>query len=128
MGILDNIGNFRVGGSIDAQFRTGNALERIMIASGQQVGGFTSFLTTLELFGYLLLMFTGIFIICAFAIIYILIFVARVWGYLFPSKAQKKAYAKAKANGEFMSDKELEQRLNRFELTKEEEEEIKNMH
>lgn len=128
MGLFDNIGDFRVRGSVNTQFQTGNALERVMIASGQQVGGFTSFLTTLETIGYIFLILTGLFIISAFAIIYTLIFLARVWSWLFPSKAQRRAYAKAKANGEFMTDEEVEERLSRFEMSEEDEQDIINSH
>ena len=127
MSLLD-IGKFRIGGSINTQFATTNAVERLMIASGQQVGGFTSFLTTLEFLGYILLIFTGLFIISALLIIYTILFLARLYSYLFPSKAQREAYAKAVANGEFMTDEELEEREKRFELTEEDIEEINNFH
>ena len=128
MGFLDNIGKFRVGGSIDTQFRTGNALERIAIASGQQAGGFTSFLATLEFLGFILLILTSLFIISAFAVIYTLLFIGRVWSFFFPSKEQRRAYAEAEARGEFMTDEELERLEKRFELSDEDMEEINNFH
>lgn len=122
MSLLDNIGKFKIGGSINTQFQTGNALERIAIASGQQVGGFTSFLVTLEFLGYLLLIALSLFIISAFTIIYTLIFLARLWSWIFPSAEVREERAN------YMTDEELDEKLAKFELTAEDEEEIMNMH
>ena len=122
MSFFDNIGGFKVGGSIDAQFQTGNALERMMIASGKQVGGFTSFLVTLEFIGYILLIALSLFIISALLIIYTIQALAVLFRLIFPNAATKEARAN------YMTDEEVEAKLNRFELTPEEEEEIKNFH
>lgn len=128
MGLLDNIGKFNVRGSVDTQFRTGLALERIAIASGEKVGGFTSFLTTLETIGFILMILTGLFIISAIVIIYVLIGISRIFEFFWTSKERKEAYEQAKANGDFMTDEELERNKAKFELTEDEEEEIKNFH
>lgn len=128
MGFLENLGSGKIGGSINAQFQTDLAVERFMISTGQQVGGYTSFLRTLEFIGGLILLATGIFIISIFIIIHTTLFLCRVYRYLFPSKEQKLAYEKAKANGEFMTDEELAEHEKRFELTPEDIEEINNYH
>ena len=122
MGFLEDIGSFKVSGSIDTQFRTDNALERIAIASGKQVGGFTSFLMTIEFIGYILLIGLSLFIISSILIIYCLLFVARVWGYFFPNAEQRKI------NSEYISDEELDRLESKFELTSDDIEEINNFH
>ena len=122
MGFLEDIGSFKVGGSIDAQFRTDNALERIAIASGKQVGGFTSFLMTIEFIGNILLIVFSLFIISAILIIYTILFLGRVWGYFFPNAEQRKA------NGVYISDEELDRLESKFELTEDDIEEINNYH
>jgi hypothetical protein len=72
MSFFDNIGGFKIGGSVDAQFQTSNAVERMMIASGKQVGGFTSFLATIEFIGFILLIALSLFIIATLSLIYII--------------------------------------------------------
>jgi len=119
MGLLDNIGDFKIGGSIDSQFRTNNAVERIMIASGEKVNGLTSFLTTLEFIGNILLILTSVLIITTLILIHTIKFIARAWSILFPSKAKRK---------EYLEIKQLDNKQNNFELTDEDIIEINNFH
>jgi len=125
---LDDLGNFNIGGSINTQFETSLGIERVMIGLGKQAGGLTSFLTTLEFIGYILLIFWGVLFIAIICFIHIVLFLCKIYKYFYTSKARKEAYEKAKANGEFMTDEEVRERLAKFELTEEEEEEVRNFH
>lgn len=120
MSLIDNIGKFSVNGSIDTQFSTSLALERIAIASGERVGGLTSFLATLELIGKIVLMLIGLFIIASYIIIYTVIYLCRLYRWIFPSEEQ------IEANNNYMSDEEVEEKLSKFDLTDEDMEEINN--
>ena len=86
MKLFGALGDFKIDGAIDAQFRTTNAVERIMLASGQKVNGFTSFLVTLEFIGAILTIFLSIFIIAILLLIQIILFFARLWKRFYPPK------------------------------------------
>lgn len=80
---INKLGDFKIRGSVDTQFRTNIAVERLLIASGHKVQGFTSFLTTLETIGNILLIFLSVFIIATLLIIYVLRFFVWVYKILF---------------------------------------------
>lgn len=88
---LKNLGKFRVNGSIDTQWQTTLAVERVLIASGQKVSGITTFLTTLEMIGAILTIFLAVFIIATLLVIHILLFLVRLYKYFFytPKKVQE---------------------------------------
>lgn len=125
---LEDLGDFKVGGSINTQFETSIGIERIMIGLGQQAGGITSFLTTLEFIGYILLIFWGVFFIALTCFIHTVLFFVSIYKWCFLAEERKAAYEKAEANGAFLTDEEVRVRLAKFELTEEEEEEVRNFH
>lgn len=79
---VNELGNFKVSGSIDTQWRTNLAVERILIASGQKVNGITSFLTTLEFIGNILLILLSLFIITTILTIEFLLWLVRSYYFI----------------------------------------------
>lgn len=120
---LNNLGSGRVKGSISTQFATTLAVERVLIASGQKVSGYTSFLATLEFVGYIVMILTSLFIISAITIIYTILFLVRVYKYL-----RFYRYRKHLAELEMAEDIEAAKNKHRFDLTQEEEDEVKNFY
>lgn len=119
---IENLGKFRVGGSINTQFETGLALERIMIASGERVNGLTSFLTTLEFFGHIILILTGLFILAAYGLIYLILFFIEVYKIITGYNKRREA------NASRLTEEEIDKRLAKFVMTEEEEKEVENFH
>lgn len=76
---IEDLGKFRVNGSIDTQWRTNLAVERILIASGKKVSGITSILTTLEFIGSILTIILSAFIIVTLLTIHFLLFLVRIY-------------------------------------------------
>lgn len=119
---IENLGKFRVGGSINTQFETGLALERIMIASGERVNGLTSFLTTLEFFGHIILILTAVLILTAYAIIYFMLFLINIYKFITGYNKRREV------NASQLTEEEINKRLAKFEMTEEEEKEVENFH
>lgn len=86
---FEDLTEFKINGSIDKQWKTNLAVERILIASGKKVGGITSFLTGLEFIGSILTVFLSLAIIIVLVIIHSALFLTRLVRYI-QSKRNKK--------------------------------------
>lgn len=117
MGLLDNIGKFKVQGSIQTQFETTIALERIMYGLGQKATGITSVLMSLEFIGYVLMIFWGLFFLALMLFIHIVLFIVSIYKYFWTPKQNTTTKTKQTVEDEVD-----------YELTPEQEEEISNFH
>lgn len=106
------LGSSRIKGSIDAQWQSNLAVERILIGARDGASGLTELLSTLEFIGYILLVVYSVFLICFLLLIQILLGLVAIYKAVKYRNANKTLEQEVEADDGYqyeLSDEDIEE-------------------